>query len=379
MRARLFDAALAALVATLGVVEIWLPLPSVLGEGSAVVSTAVVVGTSVVLAFRRVWPLPAALLVLFVWPLVFTVEPLLVLFWGQLLPMTVAVFSVARHGRGRQPVYGALAGAATLLFFDLRVEVLSDLGEIVFHWGVFTVAWSFGWGLQRMEQRAMASLQHAIAVEVSAAEQTMAALAAERARIARDLHDVVAHAVSVMVVQAGAAQQVVDDDPEHVRSALGTIRATGAGALEEMRRVVTMLREDEAGGDLTPQPGVAALGALVEEARIGGLDASLVVEGVARALPVGLDLAAYRIVQEALTNVRRHAAATSAAVVLRYGESEVELEVRDDGGGLVDAAASGAGHGMVGMRERATLYGGRLETASENGFTVRAVLPMASA
>jgi len=376
---RLFDGALAMIVAALGVAEIWLPLPSVMGSGSKVASTLVVVLVCVVLAFRRRWPLPVACIVLFTWPVVFTIEPLLVLFWGQFAPMAVAVFSVARHGRGREPAYGAVAGVTTLLFFDLNVEVLQDAGEIFFHWMVFTIAWSFGWGLHVMERRAKDSLQRAIDVEVTSAERTMAALVEERTRIARELHDVVAHSVSVMVVQAGAAEQVVNEDPEFVRAALHTIRTTGAGALSEMRHVVAMLRENDETGELTPQPGIASLSGLVADARVGGLDVSLVVEGDSRPLPVGLDLAAYRIVQEALTNVRRHAEATSAAVVLRYGENDVELEVRDDGNGVPSGSSPVVGHGLIGMRERATLYGGRLETVSGNGFMVRAVLPLAPA
>ena len=376
---RLFDGALAIIVAALGVAEIWLPLPSVMGSGSKVASTLVVVLICAVLAFRRRWPLPVALIALFTWPVVFTIEPLLVLFWGQFVPMAVAVFSVARHGRGREPAYGAGIGVTTLLFFDLNVEVLQDAGEIFFHWMVFTIAWSFGWGLHVMERRAKDSMQHAIDVEVEATERTMAALVGERTRIARELHDVVAHSVSVMVVQAGAAQQMVDDNPEYVRTALQTIRATGTGALSEMRRVVAMLREDNETGELAPQPGIASLSGLVADARVGGLDVFLVVEGDSRPLPVGLDLAAYRIVQEALTNVRRHAEATSATVVLRYGENDVELEVRDDGNGAPSGSSVAGGHGLIGMRERAALYGGRLETASGNGFTVRAVLPVAPA
>lgn len=381
---RLFDGALAIVLAALGVTEIWLPLPSVMGEGSRVASTLVVVLICAVLAFRRRWPMVVALIALFTWPVIFTIEPLLVLFWGQLVPMAVAVFSVARHGRGREPAYGAVAGAATLLFFDLRVEELQDAGEIFFHWMVFTVVWSFGFGIRAMERKAKASMQHAIDVEVAAVERTMAALVEERTRIARELHDVVAHSVSVMVVQAGAAEQVVGEDSEYVRTALRTIRTTGTGALSEMRRVVAMLRENDETGELAPQPGIASLAGLVEEARVGGLDVSLVVEGDSRPLPVGLDLAVYRIGQEALTNVRRHAGATSATVVLRYGENDVELEVRDDGAGVSSDAQIAGGHGLIGMRERAALYGGRLETVSGNavsgnGFTVRAVLPVAPA
>ncbi len=229
---RLFDGGVALVVATLGVVEIWLPLPSVMGDGSRLVSTAVVLVVCAALAFRRRWPLPVAVIALFTWPVIFTIEPLLVLFWGQFVPMAVAVFSVARHGRGRAPAYGAMAGAATLLFVDFRVDVLQEPGEVVFHWLVLIVAWSFGWGLNAMERRAHESLQRAIDAEVAASERTMAAIVEERTRIARELHDLVAHSVSVMVVQAGAAEQVVDENPDHVRTALQTI------LVEQRARVV---------------------------------------------------------------------------------------------------------------------------------------------
>lgn len=375
---RLFDGALAVLVTAIGVAEIWLPFSSVQGDGSRATSTLVVVLLGLSLALRRVRPLGTALVVLFTWPVVFTFTPLLVLFWGQFVPIMIAVFSVARYGRGREPWYGALAGAATLLFMDLRVEVLQTPGEIVFHWGVFVIAWWFGWGLRAMERRAQESMQRAIDVEVAAAENTMAAIIDERTRIARELHDVVAHSVSMMVVQAGAAEQVVEDDPAFARKALATIRSTGADALTEMRRLVAMLRDSEESGALAPQPGIEALPALIADARLSGLEVSLMVEGPQRSLPVGLDLAAYRIIQEALTNVRRHATASRVQVLLRYGDDDVQIEVHADGLG---ATASGVdGHGLIGMRERAALYGGRLETdsASGQGFTVRAVLPVAT-
>ncbi|MBA3530182.1 MAG: sensor histidine kinase [Propionibacteriaceae bacterium] len=279
--------------------------------------------------------------------------------------MAVAVFSVA--------------AAATLLFVDLRIDLLSNPSEIVFHWLVFTIAWSFGYGLSALDRKAKKSMQRVLDVEIEAAERATAAVTEERTRIARELHDVVAHSVSVMVVQAGAAQQMVDDDPEYVRAALDTIRTTGTEALSEMRRVVEMLRVQDESGALAPQPGAASVSALVEDARVGGLDVSLLVEGEPRQLPAGLDLAVYRIVQEALTNVRRHAAASTASVVLRYGSDDVELEVRDDGAGVPSSPEVAGGHGLIGMRERAALYGGHLETVSGNGYTVRAVLPVAPA
>jgi signal transduction histidine kinase len=181
-----------------------------------------------------------------------------------------------------------------------------------------------------------------------------------------------------MVVQAGAAEQVIDDDPEIARRALRTIRSTGTGALAEMRRVVTMLRDSDHLGDLAPQPGVAALPTLLEDARTSGLDVDLRIEGNQRSLPAGVDLATYRIVQEALTNVRRHAAASHVTVMLSYGADKLQVEVRDNGRGARNLATT-SGHGLIGMRERAALYGGGVETTSDNGagFTVTAILPVA--
>jgi len=374
------DGALALGLAGVAVAEIWVPFTSVMGEGPRQLSTVVSVLTCLGLMFRRVWPLLTAVVVISTWPIIFLIDPILVLFWGQFVPMVVALYSVARHAHGRRVFVGAVVGGATLLVFDLRVEVLQSPGELIFHWMVFTIAWCVGYGLRLMERRAQESMQRAIDIEVASAERTMAAIVDERTRIARELHDVVAHSMSMMVVQAGAAEQVVDDDPTYTRKALETIRATGTDALAEMRRVVAMLRDDDETGERAPQPGMDGLPTLVEEARTGGLDAALVVEGQSRTLPVGLDLAVYRIIQEALTNVRRHASASTVSVALRYGPDSLELEVRDDGAGT-DPSAEVAGHGLIGMRERAALYGGRLETATEvgAGFTVRATLPVATA
>ncbi|MGZ4478827.1 MAG: sensor histidine kinase [Nocardioidaceae bacterium] len=371
-RQRLLDVGLAVTVLVVGVAEVWVPFSSRQGSGAAWPSTLSVVMLAVPLAWRRTRPLAVTAVVLVVMPLAFAVTPVYVLFFGQFVPVGIAVFSVARHGRGREPLLGAAVAACGLVVVDLTTPALQQPGEIVFHWGVFVLVWGAGYGLARQERRARAHLQRAIDTEVAAAGQTMAAVVEERTRIARELHDIVAHSVSMMVVQAGAAEQVVDEDPAYVRTALATIRTTGTGALAEMRRVVAMLRDTDVA--LAPQPGVDGLPALVDDARGGGLDASLVVDGAPRPLPVGLDLAAYRIVQEALSNVRRHAAASRVSVRLTYGPDDVRIEVVDDGVG----GDHQPGHGLIGMRERAALYGGRVETESGRGFTVRAVLPVAA-
>ena len=368
------DAALAIALAVVAVLEIWVPFPSVMGDGSKALTTVMAVSICLVLSARARWPLATAAVVLGTWPLVDALQPTLVLFWGSFVPIVIAVYSVARHGSARRGVIGGLLGAATLLYVDLRIPELQEPGEIVFHWLVVSLAWGIGRMVREREVRAVASERRAIGAEQSSRERALAAVADERARIARELHDVVAHAVSVMVVQAGAAEQVVDE-PARVRSALASIRTTGTDALAEMRRLVGILREAGEEAALTPQPGLESVTVLADQARAGGIGVDVRIEGEARPLPTGLDLTAYRIVQEALTNVRRHADATCVQLVLRYRDDAVEIEVTDDGRGSADV---GLGHGLVGMRERAALYGGRLETESApgGGFTVRAWLPV---
>ena len=360
--------------------EIWVPFSSVQGDGSRVATSVITVPVCAVLALRRRRPLLTALVALLTWPAADIVLPLLVLFYGQFVPMAVALFSAARHGRGRTPYVAAAAAGVALLYFDLRVDVLQAPGEIFFHWGVMVLVWSAGTALRVMERRALVSTQRAIDAEVTAAAQVMAAVLDERTRIARELHDVVAHSLGVIVVQAGSAALVVDEDPAYVGDALETIRATGTEAMAEMRRVVAMLRDRDESGSLHPQPGVSSLPTLVDHVRSTGLVVELSLDGEPRALPPGLDLAVYRIVQEALTNVGRHAEASSAHVRLRYREDALEVEIADDGRGPT-AGGSEPGHGLIGMRERVALYGGRLEVGrlGTTGFMVRAMLPVGAA
>jgi signal transduction histidine kinase len=202
------------------------------------------------------------------------------------------------------------------------------------------------------------------------------AVVEERARIARELHDAIAHNVSMMVVQVGAERRVLDEEQSSTREVLETVEAIGRGALTEMRRLVGMLRTDD-DNPLAPQPGLDDLGRLVVQVREAGLPVELHVEGERRELPVGLELSAYRIVQEALTNALKHAGEASASVRVRYGADSLELEVVDDGAGEPTRVDSG-GHGLVGMRERVALYGGRFEAGRRpaGGFTVRVLLPI---
>ncbi len=203
------------------------------------------------------------------------------------------------------------------------------------------------------------------------------AVAEERARVARELHDVVAHSVSVMVIQAQAGPRLLAD-PDRVREAFTSIEASGKQALVELRRLLGILRTDEQ-ADRGPQPGLGSLQTLVEQVRRAGLPVEVSVEGEPRELPAGVDLSAYRIIQEALTNALKHAGRAEAEVRLRYGATALELEIVDNGSAS-PVQAPGLGHGLIGMRERVALYGGVLQTGARNGhgYAVRASLPLSA-
>ena len=230
------------------------------------------------------------------------------------------------------------------------------------------------------ELLAEAHAARAVSLEHEQELRAQAAVADERARIARELHDLVAHNVSVMVVQAGAERHALGDEQASTREALASIEQAGRQALGEARRLLGMLRRDGDGEELEPQPGVEQIDVLVEQVERAGLPVALAIEGEPVALPAGLDLCAYRIVQEALTNALKHAGPAHAEVLLRYAPRSLDVEVCDDGRGPARAGSgNGAGHGLIGMRERVALYGGRLQAgrARGGGFEIHARLPLA--
>jgi signal transduction histidine kinase len=207
-------------------------------------------------------------------------------------------------------------------------------------------------------------------------EEARRAVEEERARITRELHDVLAHSVSVMTVQASAVRRLLTPEQEREREALLTVEETGRQALAEMRRLLGIMRHDSEPAARAPQPGLGTLPALLEQVRQSGLPVELTIEGTPVQLPPAVDLSAYRIVQEALTNTLRHAGPAHAWVAVRYGGEDVEIEVANDG---KDAAEKGAGHGLVGMRERAAVCGGELVSGPRpgGGFQIAARLPVA--
>jgi signal transduction histidine kinase len=239
------------------------------------------------------------------------------------------------------------------------------------------VAWALG-DRNRNRNAYLSQLEErARSAERDREENARRAREDERNRIARELHDVVAHNVSVIAVQAGAARTTAAGDAERAVEALGLVERTARATLSELRALLGVLRKDDA-APLQPQPTLAQLDDLVRRASDAGLRVQTHIEGAARALPGVVELAAYRVVQEALTNAIKHAGEASAHVLVRYGEAELELLVADDGAGPAPAAET-AGHGLVGMRERVALYGGEVEAGAGpgGGFAVHARIPLA--
>jgi signal transduction histidine kinase len=281
----------------------------------------------------------------------------------------LAVYTAAAHTGGRR---AHVAAGLTIAIYvaDLAMDRIY-LEGIVF----LALLWGAPWVVGRAVRRRRLS-ERRVEEERTRAQ---AAIVEERARIARELHDVVAHAISVIVLQARGARRVLDAEPADTREALETIERTGRQALEEMRRLLGMLRTSDEQLALAPQPGLKELGRLVEQVQAAGLPVQVVMEGEPRELPPGVDLSAYRIVQEALTNALKHAGPARARVLLRYDADELGLEIADDGAGSGDG--SGSGQGLIGMRERVSVYGGELEAGRRpgGGYALRARLPLGAA
>ncbi|MFF8834412.1 sensor histidine kinase [Streptomyces sp. NPDC015130] len=307
--------------------------------------------------------------------------------------MLVIVYTVAAHDGPRWASRLALAGglsAATLSALRWPMDGIESVAATIFFTVIMTVPFALAWVLGdslRTRRAYFAQLEErAFRLEQEREAQAKVAVAAERARIARELHDVVAHNVSVMVVQADGAAYVMDSSPETAKQALETISTTGRQALAEMRRLLGILRtgEHQEAGEYVPQPDVRQIEDLVEQVRGAGLTVDFAIEGSPRPLPSGVELTAYRIVQEALTNTRKHGGPdVGASVRLVYFDDGLGLLVEDDGRGAPqemyeDGGADGRGHGLIGMRERVGMVGGTLDAGPRpgGGFRISALLPL---
>jgi signal transduction histidine kinase len=369
-RSILFDALLAAVVLLAGQAEAWAGVLETHRQGPHWAQALGYGPAAAALVIRRVRPLLCVLLVCGVLVLEFAVFGSPEGFGLFFIPI-VAAYTVANQEERTRALYGLGAilvmGTVWLAFDPVDVHPLQYVQGTA-----WLSPWTIGWLLgaylrtRRLYKQGLVREQE---------ERALTAVAEERNRIARELHDVVGHSVSVMTVQASAVRRLMRHDQEKERAALETVEAAGREALAEMRRMVGVLRSGDGPADLAPPPTLDQLDRLIDNFRRAGLDVVLEPEGTP--VPPGLDLTAYRLVQEALTNTLRHAHATRAVVHLGYCDEALRISVRDDGGG---PNGSPPGTGLLGMRERVGVYGGTLTTgpAEGGGFELRAELPMAA-
>jgi signal transduction histidine kinase len=370
-RSKAFDALLALVVLVLGQAEVWAGAFATHRQGPHWGQALGYGLAALALVPRRVRPFASTLAVCAVMAGAFAVfgspEGL-----GVMAAPLVAAYTVANREDRRRALWGLAAvlalGVAWLGFDPLTTRLVQYLGALgwVSPW---VIAWLLGAYL-RTRRMYVAGLVR------QREERALAAVAEERNRIARELHDVIGHSVSVMTVQASAVRRLMRSDQAKERHALETVEATGREALAEMRRMVGVLRSGDAGPDLAPPPALEQLDRLVDDFRSAGVDVVLEREGDPVPLPPGLDLTAYRLVQEALTNTLKHAQATRAVVRLGYRDGMLELSVCDDGRG--PSAGAEPGNGLLGMRERVGVFGGRLVAgaAAGGGYELRAELPL---
>jgi signal transduction histidine kinase len=377
------DSALALVVASLGLSVVGLVDLRVLPRVGAL---ALVMAMCAPIALRRKYPVGAFAAVIAAGGLEVLILPRPL---GSDLAVLVVLYTLAAY----RPRQVALPGLVVCLLGSAiaiakwapehSIRDLWTLGEVLaVFWGPAAVAWLLG-DMTRWRRSYYRELEERAArLERERDAQAQIAAAAERARIARELHDVVAHNVSVMVVQSDGASYALDSSPDKARDALAAISATGRQALAEMRSLLGVLRSasDAPAGvaaELEPQPGIEQLSGLLEQARLTGLPVSFTVEGVPRHLPQGTALTAYRVVQESLTNARKHGGAgVTAMVTLRFCDDEVAIIVSDDG--TAAKTADGLGHGLIGMRERVELFGGTVTAGPKpgGGFQVMVTLPV---
>jgi signal transduction histidine kinase len=304
------------------------------------------------------------------------------------IAISVAVFSAAAYGSARWRHWVcAVCGLAVLGELGRELAKVSPPGQpdrliyeafvLLFYLALFAATWALGSAIGSGRRRARELLDRTRALEHEREENARRAVFDERVRIARELHDVVAHHVSIMGVQAGAARLVMGRDPDRAAEALASIEASSRQAVEELHRLLGFLRQAGDPDDLAPSPGLSQLPGLAASMSGSDITVEVSIEGDERPLPPTVDVSAYRIVQEALTNTLKHATASRADVRLRYWPGQVEVEVVDDGRGEANASRRPGGLGLIGMRERAALHGGQLETgpAPGGGFAVRVTLP----
>jgi signal transduction histidine kinase len=371
---QLADALVGVALLGLVVIQVLLLAPDADGETNSLSFLLLAPAVTLPLTWRRLAPLATVVVI----SAALVAQALLApgVAFGQFLAVMLATYSVAAYASTRGAVLGLLIVAPAVAIQSLR-----ETGEVApfeFVYGIvyFGGAWLLGRVVRRRRQHTAGLAEKTVHLERDREVRAREAVAAERSRMARELHDVIAHSMSVIVVQAGAAEEICERDPDRARQALRSIRDAGNDALSELRRLLGILRSDTDELSLEPQPGLGRLDDLTRQVGDAGLDVQLDITGRVQPLPPGLDLTAYRVVQEALTNVRKHAGTGRAHVMVTYRPHELELAICDDG--TRGPEPNPDGHGLLGMRERVELYGGTLmaQPRVTGGFEVRARLPL---
>lgn len=333
---------------------------------------------SLALLPRRRWPLQSAIVsfgVLAVAMMIYGAPENL----GQFLPPLLAMYAIGAHSDVRGAVAGialAVAWSILFLFRDPFLRSAADYVRAAFYDSFLVLPWAFGILVRNPRLRAVEWERRATRLERERRQAVDAAIHDERARIARELHDIVSHSVGLIVLQSQAGDTRVDTEPRRAREAFHSIETSAREAMVELRHMLGLLRDEVAGEDLAPQPGLSQVPAMVEEVRAAGLEVDVFIFGRQRDLPRGLELNAYRIVQEALTNSLRHAGASCVRVQLLFSEDALELEITDEG--RSGRGKITPGHGLLGMQERVQVHGGQLKFGRQSpcGFRVWARLPI---
>jgi signal transduction histidine kinase len=384
-RDQLIDIAIAGALTALVQFQIWVGPISQIGNGpvSGPKPLLALVGLAATapIAIRRRWPLLAVTIIMgdfAIHPFVATKDfgyPNLNLF-EVFLAFLLSVYSTAANTNGRRTWIGAGIIIGAQLVGSLSAVALGNSTPQTGSYFFYTIAWILGKTIQHRNELSRRLADRAETLEQTRDAEVDKAVSHERSRMARELHDVVSHSVSLMTLQAGAARQALDVHPQRARQQLLGIESTGREAMVEMRRLLGLLREAPDEPALEPQPSLRHIDLLVERMKEAGLPVQLSADDIPSSMPRGVDLTAYRIVQEGLTNALKHSNPTCVQVNIRVLESAVEIEVEDDGiPGSVSAGSHG--HGLIGMQERVAIYGGQLDAgpALGRGFRLKARIP----
>jgi signal transduction histidine kinase len=384
-RDQLVDIVVAAVFTALVQVQIWHGAITQIGDGPVsgpkLLLTVLALGLTAPLAIRRRWPLVAVTIVM----ADFALHPLFangpfahanLNLFEVFVALVLIVYSTAANTTGRRTWIGAGIIVGAQLFGSLSSILTAGFGPQFGSYFFYVVAWVLGKSIQKRNELSRRLADRAATLEQTRDAEVEQAVRDERSRMARELHDVVSHSVSLMTLQAGAARQALDVHPQRARQQLLGIESTGREAMVEMRRLLGLLREAPDEPALEPQPSIRHLDLLAERMKEAGLPVQLSMDDIPASMPRGVDLTAYRIVQEGLTNALKHSKPSCVQVAIRVRDNAVEIQVDDDG--IPYPAPTGRhGHGLIGMRERVAVYGGELEAGPTpgRGFRLKALIP----